>query len=891
MKNHSGIFRLSDYKILDYLIEHIDLEIDLSKKPVQSKALLTIKPNPKSKSYSTDLELDGENMILESISLDGKKLSLEEYEITKDSLIIKNLPQDRAFTLETTTRLGENTDLFGLYETEGTILVKAETEGLRRVLYCHDRPDNLATYKTTIIAKKEDYPVLLSNGSLAEQNDLGEGLHSVTWVDKVPKPSYLFALVAGKLQKSVAYFKTRSKRELPIEFYVPPAATAKCDFAKEVLKEAMRWEEETFDLECELPQHMVAGVDKYASGASEPTGLNLFNTANLFTTPETRTDTDFLRVLEVVAHEYFHYWSGDRVTIREWFNLPFKEGLTTFRAAMFRERLFGTDLIRILDGKNLDERAPRQDTYTNVRSLYTPAAYEKSADIFRMMMLFLGEEAFYRGMHQFLKENDGGAVTLEDVLRSLSKSTKNDMSSFLYWFTESGIPQITVTDEYDAEAKRYTLKFKTIDRKERPIPIVVGLLNNKGQEIQGDTMIMVDKSNMEFHFDHVDTRPVPSLLRSFSAPVTLDFAYNAEQLLLLMQHDSNIYNRCEAANKLITQKVKDYCSGKSMTLTHEFFNVYRSILNEKNSSLNYWLLAELIAIPSEEVLFSSMQNQDFEKIAEARQLIQNQLAKELKEDLVRIQKNLDTLPISQSSPFKSFDILSAGARRLRQVCHAFLVSIQSEKTEQQLIEQFANSLGKNMTDCISALNLLLSNNCSQSGRLLASFYELWQNDPSAVNYWFSVQAAAHSEHVVELVKQLMLHPAFDLSNPNKVNALLGTFIKNPYGFHSISGKGYQLIVDAILKLEKINPTLAANLTEKFNSWDKYDEKRQKLMLSQLEFMSTNAATADVRNMAKKELEKRKLDRPLLMQQMFFGTLSLTDSEILDKKEEKTYSCY
>ncbi|AWN74304.1 aminopeptidase N [Legionella anisa] len=889
MKNHSGIFRLSDYKILDYLIKHIDLEIDLSKNPVQSKALLTIEPNPKSKSYSTDLELDGENMLLEFVSLDGKKLSQEEYELTKDSLIIKNVPQDRVFTLETTTRLGENTDLFGLYETEGTILVKAETEGLRRVLYCHDRPDNLATYKTTVIAKKEDYPVLLSNGSLIEQTDREAGLHSVTWVDKVPKPSYLFALVAGKLQKSVTYFKTRSERELPIEFYVPPAATAKCDFAKEVLKAAMRWEEETFDLECELPQHMVAGVDKYASGASEPTGLNLFNTANLFATPETRTDVDFLRVLEVVAHEYFHYWSGDRVTIREWFNLPFKEGLTTFRAAMFRERLFGTDLIRMLDGKNLDERAPRQDTYTNVRSLYTPAAYEKSADIFRMMMLFLGEETFYRGMNQFLKENDGSAVTIEDVLASLSKSTKKDMSSFLYWFTEPGIPQITVTDEYDAETKRYTLKFKTKDGKGRPIPIVVGLLNNKGKEIQGDTMIMVDKSNMEFHFNHVDSRPTPSLLRSFSAPVTLDFVYSAEQLLLLMQHDSNIYNRCEAANKLITQMVEDYCSGKTITCTPEFFNAYRSILNEKNTSLNYWLLAELIAIPSEEVLFSSMQNQDFEKIAEARQLIQKQLAKELKEDIVRMQKNLDTLPVSKSSPFKSFDILSAGARRLRHVCHAYLGSIQSEKTEQQLIEQFENSLGKNMTDCISALNLLLSNNCSQSGKLLASFYDLWQNDPSAVNYWFNVQAAAHSEHVVNLVKQLMLHPAFDLSNPNKVNALLGTFIKNPYGFHSISGKGYQLIVDAILKLEKINPTVAANLTEKFNGWDKYDEKRQKLMLSQLEFMSTNAATADVRNMAKKGLEKRKLELPLLMQQMFFGTLSLADSETPDKKDEKTYS--
>ncbi|KTD11095.1 aminopeptidase [Legionella gratiana] len=888
MKNHSGVFKLSDYQVLDYLVKHVDLEIDLSKKPVQSKACLTIEPNPKSPSYSVDLELDGENMNLESISLNGKTLTSGEYELTKDSLIIKNVPQGKAFRLETTTRLGENTDLFGLYETEGTILVKAETEGLRRVLYCHDRPDNLATYKTTIIARKADYPILLSNGTLIEQKDLNNELHSVTWIDKVPKPSYLFALVAGKLQKSVTYFKTRSNRELPIEFYVPPEATAKCDFAKETLAEAMRWEERFFNLECDLPQHMVAGVDKYASGASEPTGLNLFNTANLFATPETRTDNDILRVLEVVAHEYFHYWSGDRVTIRDWFNLPFKEGLTTFRAAMFREHLFGTDLIRILDGKNLDERAPRQDIYTNVRSLYTPAAYEKSADIFRMIMLFLGEKDFYAGMTQFLKENDGGAVTLENVFDSLRIFTGKDTHPFLKWFTESGIPQVAVTDEYNAETKQYTLKFKTKESKERPIPIVVGLLNNKGEEVLSNTLIMVDKPEIEFHFENIDSHPVPSLLRSFSAPVSLEFIYSNEQLLLLMQQDTNIYNRCEAAKKLIIRMVSDFCLGNSIVFDPQFFNVYRNLLSELNNSLNYWLLAELIAIPSEELLFAELQNQDFEKITQARQLIQTQLATELKEDLLCVQKNLDKLPIPKNSPFKSFDIYSAGLRHLKHVCHDYLLSVQPEKTEQELIEQYNSSLGKNMTDCMSALNLLLQHNSSQSDALLGSYYHYWQNDVSAVNYWFNVQAAAHTKNVVEHVVQLMLHPAFDLSNPNKVNALLGTFIKNPYGFHASSGKGYQLIIDAILNLEKINPTLAANLTEKFNSWDKYDEKRQKLMFSQLEFLSAHSVTADVRNMAKKGLDKKgKLDPPLPLKQFFFSPSSLVDLHI--EEEESSYS--
>ncbi|KTC90311.1 DUF3458 domain-containing protein [Fluoribacter dumoffii] len=889
MKNHSGIFRLSDYKILDYFVKHVDLEIDLSKKPFQARAILIIAPNPKSTSRPNDLELDGENMILESIFLDGNKLSKSEYEITKDSLIIRNIPQNRAFTLETTTRLGENTDLFGLYETEGTILVKAETEGLRRVLYCHDRPDNLATYKTTIIAKKEAYPVLLSNGSLIEQKDFKNGLHSVTWLDNVPKPSYLFALVAGKLQKSVTYFKTRSNRQLPIEFYLPPAATAKCDFAKEVLKETMRWEEDICNLECDLPQHMVAGVDKYASGASEPTGLNLFNTANLFATPETRSDADFLRVMEVVAHEFLHYWSGDRVTIREWFNLPFKEGLTTFRAAMFRERLFGTDLIRLLDGKNLDERAPRQETYTNVRSLYTPAAYEKSADIFRMMMIYIGEKSFYEGMARFLKENDGGAVTLEDVLESLSNSTGKDLYPFLNWFTESGIPQVIVTDAYDHKTRCYTLKFKTKEGKSRPIPVVLGLLDKNGKEIQGDTTIIVDKPEMEILFEGVHSHPTPSLFRSFSAPVEFDYGYSPEQLLLLMQHDSNLYNRYEAANKLITQMVMDYCLGKSLVFTPEFFAAYRGLFNEVNSSLNYWLLAEIMAIPSEEILYTNLQNQDFDKIAEARKLIEYQIAKELKEDILLLKANLDKLPVSQISPFKSFNILAAGLRRLKQVCHSYLLLVQPEETEIFLREQFNNSLGKNMTDCISALSLLLNNNCNQSNKLLKQFYDYWQDDPGALNYWFNLQTAAHTSQVVTLLEQLMAHPAFDLSNPNKVYALLGTFIKNPYGFHAASGKGYQLIVDVILKLEKINPTLASIVTEKFNGWEKFDSKRQQLMLGHLEFLSTYALTDDVRNMAKKGLGKRSPESPLPRQHMFFG--DKTPNSITVVKDEEQSCCY
>lgn len=870
--NSREVFRLADYKILDYLVKHVDLEIDLTKNPVQSRALLTIEPNHHAESRAKDLELDGENMVLLSAALNGHKLNAKHYELTQGSIVIKNIPQNEVFTLETINTLGENTDLFGLYETEGTVLVKAETEGLRRVFYCQDRPDSLATYKTTIIASKKDYPILLSNGSLIEEKNLAQGIHSVTWLDTLPKPSYLFALVAGKLQKSVTHYTTQSGRNLPIEFYLPPKALAQCEFAKEVLKEAMRWEEEVFHLECELAQHMVAGVDKYASGASEPTGLNLFNTANLYATPATKKDTDILRVLEVVAHEYFHYWTGDRVTIREWFNLPFKEGLTTFRAAMFREQLFGTDLIRLLDGKNLDERAPRPDTYTHVRSLYTPAAYEKSADIFRMMMLFLGEDLFYSSMTQFLKENDQGAVTLENVLDSLTATTGRNMRPFLSWFTESGVPQITASDFYDAKKQQYTLIFKAEGSKNRPIPILLGLLDKEGEEIIGNTLIILNQPETTIQFDKIKEAPTPSLLRSFSAPVQLQFAYTKEQLLLLMQYDTNTYNRCEAKNQLITEMVSDYCNDQPLQFTPEFFNVFKQLLTQNKQNLNYWLLAELLKLPSEEELFTSVQPPKLHKIVQARQLIQKRLAKELKQELWDCKENIPTTS-SPTSPFTLFDIDAAGLRRFKAVCHSYLFTIEAAQIEEELIAQFYACLDNNMTDTLSALTLLMDNNSSIVMKLLEYFYQNWQHDVGAVNYWFNVQAASHSVNAVQRVASLMQHPAFDLSNPNKVNALLGTFTKNPYGFHALSGAGYQLVANAILKLEPINPTLAARLTEKFIHWSLYDEQRQKMMLGHLEYLNTHALTDDVRNMAKKGLDKKgKTEPPQPVYSGFFRAL-------------------
>ncbi|KGP62761.1 aminopeptidase N [Legionella norrlandica] len=885
----SKVKKLSDYKVLDYFVTHVDLQIDLSKSPVESKARLQVVPNPKLESHSPDLVLDGENMTLVSLHINSKLLDSNEYELTEDSLTIKNVPQGDSFIIETTSLLGENTDLFGLYETEGTVLVKAETEGLRRVLYLPDRPDNLATYKTTIIADQEEYPVLLSNGVIIDKKELPFNLHSVTWEDDVPKPSYLFALVGGKLQRSITHFHTKSGRDLPIEFYVPPAATAKCDFAKEVLKKAMAWDERIFDLECGLQHHMVAGVDKYASGASEPTGLNLFNTENLFATPESKTDLGILRVLEVVAHEFFHYWSGDRVTIRDWFNLPLKEGLTTFRAAMFREELFGTDLVRWLDGKNLDERAPRQSSYTAVRSLYTAAAYEKSADIFRMMMLSIGKEQFFQGVTQFFKDNDGRAVTLEDFMDSLSHSTTMDVHSFLPWFTESEIPELIITDEFNPDTKQYLLNVKTINGKNRPIPLVMGLLDNAGKEIVSDQLLMVNQNEMEFQFENIDNRPTPSLLRSFSAPVRMKYKYSQQDLLLLMQYDTNLYNRCEAAKQLISVLLKDFCAGKKIKLSPQFLATYKALLSDR--SLNEWMLAELITLPSLEELIENQNQPNFEKLNEGRQLIQRALAKELRADFFNCLFRLQTTESYGKSEFENFNLQQAGIRRLAAVCFSYLQYTDFEQTKEKIILQFRDALGKNMTETISALALLCDMNCDEADESLDDYYHYSKQEPEALNNWFIIQASAHSTNVVERVKKLIHHRAFDLSNPNKVYALIGSFIKNPFGFHTSTGEGYQIVADVILGLEKINPTLAANLTEKFVYWDKYDSKRQSMMIDSLRIIYSKAVSSDVRNIAKKGLDKVKEDPPLPIYLTFHGGTihqNTTNTLISDERKDNIF---
>lgn len=845
------LYQLSQYKVLDYFMTHVDLELDLSKQPECSKAKLTIKPNPQAPNRSNELHLDGKFMMLTSLKLNNKILKEEDYLLSEEGLIIKNVPKDQTFFIETSSILSQSTDLFGLYKTDNIYLVKAETEGLRRVFYCIDRPDNLATYTTKIIANKKQYPTLLSNGNLINKTNNPNGLHSVTWHDTLAKPSYLFAVVAGNLNYSDTQFSTRKGRNLAIEFYVSSKDSVKCLFAQEVLKKSMAWDEQVFNLDCELNQHKVAGVDKYASGASEPTGLNLFNTENLFATAETKTDLGIIRVLEVVAHEFFHYWTGNRVTIRDWFNLTFKEGLTTFRAAQFCEDLFGTDLARLINGKNLDERAPRQSSYTAVRSLYTVAAYEKGADVFRMMMLVVGKDLFYKCLSSFLKEYDGKAVTIEDLLDYLTQATSFDLHSFLPWFTEPGIPKLNINERYDSEKKEYQLEIKTLNAGSiKPIPLVMGLLDSSGNELIEEQLLLVNNSIMTFNFSNIASRPIPSLLRSFSAPVYLSHTLSNDDLLVLIQFDSNLYNRCEASKQLQLNLIKTYCFDKTLNYPNSFFSVYRSLL--QNKELEPWILAELLTLSSEEDMIASIENPELELIVEARTEIQKTIAHELKEDWSGLLERLNNYQFNSNTQFSIFDIKDAGMRRLKEVYYSYMQYIDFSSTRSAAIEQFQNKLAKNMTETIASLNRLGAMGCeNELDEALKQFYEYWKEDTHAINYWFRLQASLHSPTVVARVQQLLDHPAFDILNPNKIYSLFGTFILNPYGFHNKSGQGYKLVAQVILMLDKLNPPLAANLVQKFIAKEQHDEKKKQYMYEYLIVIEKEASSIDVKNAVRK----------------------------------------
>ncbi|ADE14454.1 aminopeptidase N [Nitrosococcus halophilus Nc 4] len=868
---------LKNYKIPDYRIETIDLHFELGEKQTTVRSRLAISRH--SEAQASPLVLNGEALELLSIKLDGQILDKKDYQQNPESLTLFQVPE--RFTLEIETRIypQDNTTLSGLYTSGGNFCTQCEAEGFRRITYFLDRPDVMARYTTTIVADKKKYPVLLSNGNLVAQGEEDNGRHFAKWQDPFPKPSYLFALVAGDLARIEDEFVTRSGRKVTLHMYVQSHNRDKCEHAMASLKRAMAWDEQVYGREYDLDIYMIVAVDDFNMGAMENKGLNIFNSKYVLAKPETATDTDYENIEGVIAHEYFHNWSGNRVTCRDWFQLSLKEGFTVFRDQQFSADQGSPAVKRIQDVNHLrtyqfrEDAGPmahpvRPEAYVEVNNFYTMTVYEKGAEIVRMLYHLLGPEGFRQGTDLYFQRHDGQAVTTDDFVKALEDANAIDFSQFRRWYSQAGAPELRISRAYDSEKSTYTLKVKQTcpptpgqpHKAPLHIPLATGLLDSEGQDLPlrlaGETTPVTGTRTLElrqeeetFVFHDIPCEPVPSLLRGFSAPVKLYLDLKDEERYFLLAHDNDRFNRWEAgqqlAVKVLLELVKDYQQGRPLVLDSAFIDTIGKILESDEPDQAF--VAHILALPSEHYLTEFMAVIDPDAIHEARCFIRQSLAKALRETFAATYKALTETGAYRRDPKEM------GRRKLRNTCLGYLMELDEPDIRGQCLQQFNSA--DNMTDVIAALSSLADIDGPERKIALQTFYDRWQEDSLVIDKWFTLQALSRRQDTLAIVQELTHHPAFKLTNPNKVRALIGAFSQgNPARFHDPSGKGYRFLGDYVLKLDPLNPQVAARLVSAFNLWQRYDQNRQGLMKAQLERIAkTPQISKDVYEIVSKNL--------------------------------------
>lgn len=880
-KSTPQAIHLKDYAPPPYLIDTVDLAFDLGEDVTRVRSRLAIRANPDAASPAGALVLDGQDMRLVSVALDGRTLDPSEYSVGPESLTIPGPPE--AFSLEVVTELKpqENTSLSGLYRTSGNFCTQCEAEGFRKITYFLDRPDVMARYRTTITADALKYPVMLSNGNLVASSKMeGDGRHTVTWEDPFAKPSYLFALVAGVLVHVEDSYVTRSGRTVTLRIYVEPGNQDKCGHAMASLKKSMAWDEEVFGLEYDLDIFMIVAVGDFNMGAMENKGLNVFNTKYVLAKPETATDTDFLGVEAVVAHEYFHNWTGNRVTCRDWFQLSLKEGLTVFRDQEFSSDMHSRPVKRIADVQRLraaqfpEDSGPmahpvRPDSYIEINNFYTTTVYEKGAEVVRMIHTLLGADGFRKGMDLYFERHDGQAVTCDDFVAAMEDAAGKDLGQFRRWYSQAGTPELAVTGEYDAAARTYRL---TVRQSCPPtpgqptklpfhIPLALGLLDPSGADIPlrlagepgpAGTSRVLDVTGPEQVFEFVDVprQPVPSLLRGFSAPVKLRAPYTDDDLTFLMAHDGDAFNRWEAgqtlATRLLLDLVADRAENRPLELSPGFIDAFSRIL--KDPDLDPAFAAQALTLPSEGYLGQQMPVIDVDGIHEVRTFARRAIAGRLRDDLLATYRAM-----GGNEPF-SIDAAAIGRRALKNLALGYLMALEDAEAVELCVGQFHNAQA--MTDVIAALGLLADTRLPQRESALRRFYDLWKDEPLVVDKWFSIQAMSERPETLDEVAALLAHPAFEIRNPNKVYALIGGFAGgNPVRFHDAGGGGYRFLADQVLTLNRLNPQVASRMVKMFARWRKYDPRRQSLMRAELErIVATPGLSRDVFEIASKSLE-------------------------------------
>ncbi|WP_407291114.1 aminopeptidase N [Stutzerimonas zhaodongensis] len=877
------VIHLKDYQVPDYLIDETHLTFELYEDRTLVHAQLVMRRNPEAGAGLPSLRLDGQDLELISLSINDRQLGLGDYEVAEESLTLQ--PDAASFTLDSTVVIHpeSNTALEGLYKSGSMFCTQCEAEGFRKITYYLDRPDVMSKFTTTVSAEKQSYPILLSNGNPIATGEEEDGRHWATWEDPFKKPAYLFALVAGDLWCVEDSFTTMSGRDVALRIYVEPENIDKCQHAMDSLKKSMKWDEEAYGREYDLDIFMIVAVNDFNMGAMENKGLNIFNSSAVLARAETATDAAHQRVEAIVAHEYFHNWSGNRVTCRDWFQLSLKEGFTVFRDSQFSADMNSPTVKRVEDVSYLrthqfaEDAGPmahsvRPESFIEISNFYTLTVYEKGAEVVRMIQTLLGEEGFRKGSDLYFERHDGQAVTVDDFVKAMEDANGADLTQFKRWYSQAGTPRLAVSERYDATAKTYSLTFRqscppTPGQGEKHafvIPVSLGLLDGQGTEIalrlQGEDaavgttrVLAVDEPEQTFTFVDVPEQPLPSLLRGFSAPVKLDFPYSRDQLMFLMQHDSDGFNRWEAGQQLSVQVLQDMIGqhqrGEALQLDQRLVEALRSQLEDE--SLDQAMVAEMLSLPSEAYLTEISEVADVDAIHAARDFARRSIATALSDLLwQRYQANRE---VSRQTPYVA-EAAHFARRALQNIALSYLMLSGKPEVVASCVDQFEEA--DNMTERLTALAVLVNSGFeAERDKALASFAEHFKDNPLVMDQWFSVQAGNTQPGGLERVQHLMQHPAFTLKNPNKVRALIGAFAnQNLVNFHRADGAGYRFLADQVIVLNTLNPQIASRLLAPLTRWRKYDLSRQGLMKAELErIMASGELSSDVYEVVSKSL--------------------------------------
>jgi aminopeptidase N len=871
------IIYAKDYQEPAYFIDKTFLRFELSDDVTHVYSQLVMRRN--SNFPQDPLQLDGQDVELLSLKLNGEEINKKFYQVESEGLVIQNDVLPDTFELQCKTAISpeKNTSLEGLYRSRGMYCTQCEAEGFRKITYYLDRPDVMSEFEVTIVAEKNSFPVMLSNGNCI--SDFIDGsLRTVVWHDPFKKPCYLFALVAGDLSCVEDTFITCSKKQVSLKIYVEEKDLDKCAHAMDSLKRSMRWDEEVYGREYDLDNFMIVAVDDFNMGAMENKGLNIFNTSCVLANPATTTDDGYERVEAVVAHEYFHNWSGNRVTCRDWFQLSLKEGFTVFRDAEFSADMNSRDVKRIEDVIFLrafqfpEDAGPmahpvRPDSYIEISNFYTVTIYEKGAEVVRMLANILGREKFRQATDLYFERHDGQAVTCEDFVKCMEEYSGIDLQQFRLWYSQSGTPELVFTDDYDEVSLRYTLNVhqflpnNTIEKKYAPfhIPVKIALYGDAGAlplDIMGmsnndttdNTEVVLDviESKSQFVFENVKERPVPSLLRGFSAPVKQTYNYTDEQLAHLIAIDTDGFSRWDACQSLAVKIIKGFIVADNVDSSLSLLvTALKNIL--KNDVLDYSMMALMIRMPSEVYIAEFYEKAEPLKIFTARRHLQQYIAKNLHSELLDIYNRLNNSISGIGADARS-------ARSLRNAAMSYLMLLGDIDVNELCFKQFQSAVV--MTDQIASLKALVNSQSASEYASLAldQFYQQWKHEPLVVNMWLQVQATGEHDNALSNVQALLTHEAFTYKNPNKVRALIGAFCQQNFmQFHHVSGCGYQFLAEQVIVLDKINPQIASRLLTPLTRWKRLEPIRSGLMREILKTISNQNLSKDVYEVVSKSL--------------------------------------